>query len=306
MRDRVLVMGEALTDLVPTRDGSLLPTPGGAPANVAAALAVLGVPTSFGGALGDDVFGQAHRKRLTAAGVDLGLCADSPLPTALAVASPAPHGNRYDFHLGATATFHLTPLTDRLTDFAALYTGGLAAVVDPAAEAVHATAQAAAGRLLLVVDPNVRADRTIDPGAALRRLRALCDLAHVVKASDEDVRQLWPDEEPAATCRALAAGGRLVLLTQGAGGATAFLADGTSVSVPPTPVTVVDTIGAGDAFTAGALAGLDASNALRPRAPSELSPTQALDLLTLASRMAAAACATPGANLATTHAREPA
>ena len=99
-----------------------------------------------------------------------------------------------------------------------MYAGGLAAVVEPAAQAVASTAQAAARHSLLVVDPNVREDRTIDPGRSLGLLRELCELAHVVKASDEDLLRLWPDTDPDETCRRLAAGGRLVVLTRGAAG----------------------------------------------------------------------------------------
>ncbi|WP_327250011.1 PfkB family carbohydrate kinase [Streptomyces sp. NBC_01320] len=292
----VLVMGEALTDLVPDRDGRLLPHPGGAPANVATGLARLGVHTAFAGALGGDAFSLAHEDRLAAAGVNLDLAGRSARPTALAVASPTPTGMSYDFHLHDTATFRLTPQVEGLERFQAVYVGGLAAVVPPAADAVAETACAAADSTLLVVDPNVRQDRTVDPGAGLSRLRDLCALAHVVKASDEDIQTLWPESMPDARCRRLADEGRLVVLTRGMHGSTAFLPSGVQISVPAVPVTVVNTIGAGDAFMAGLLAGLAARTVVASGQSVDITAAQARDLLEEGARAAALVCAQTGSD----------
>ncbi|MFD3993259.1 carbohydrate kinase [Streptomyces sp. NPDC058583] len=285
--DAVLVMGEALTDLVPEEDGALRPRPGGAPANVAAQLARLGVRTVFAGTLGDDGFGRRNEDRLRAAGVELDLCGRSSLPTALAVADPGPEGTRYDFHLRDTATFELPDVAERLGGFPVVYVGGLAAVVPPAADVVLATAQAAARHSVLAVDPNVRTDRTLDPESGLRRLRELCALAHVVKVSDEDARRLWPGDAPEAPCRKLAAEGRLVLLTRGADGSSAFLPGDVHVSVPAVPVTVTSTIGAGDAFMAAFLAVLVRSGVLRGDGPATMTAAQAREALEYAASVAA-------------------
>lgn len=190
----VLVLGEALVDLVPVSgDGGVREARfGGAPANVAVGLAGLGTPVSFAGGLGDDGFAAMIEARLRAAGTDLSLCARSALPTALAVAEPDARGTGYHFHLQDTATFRLPDLSAEAAGFGAVYVGGLAAVVEPAASAVRATALAAAGRSLLVVDPNVRRDRTLGPDHGAAALRDLCGLAQVVKASDEDLERLWP------------------------------------------------------------------------------------------------------------------
>ncbi|MFJ3903980.1 PfkB family carbohydrate kinase [Streptomyces sp. NPDC090025] len=287
----VLVVGEALTDLVPEPGGALLPRPGGAPANVAVRLARLGVRTVFAGTFGDDAFGRANERRLRSSGVELGRCGHSPRPTALAVADPAPDGTRYHFHLQDTATFALGSVEVRPGDFSAVYAGGLAAVVAPARAGVLATARAAARHSVLVVDPNVRADRTLDPASGPRRLRELCVLGHVVKVSDEDAALLWPGDPPETSCRALAAGGRLVLLTRGARGSTAFLPGGSQVSVPAVPVAVADTIGAGDAFTAAALAALLREGTLRTGGAAAVTAHGAREALEQAARVAAAALA---------------
>ncbi|MET7620121.1 PfkB family carbohydrate kinase [Streptomyces sp. NPDC005408] len=291
-RDSVLVLGEALIDLVPVpgEPETLRAQPGGAPANVAAGLARLGRPVSFAGALGGDSFARSIERRLAGAGVDLTLCAQSGLPTALAVADPGETGTGYHFHLQSTATFRFPDRAAEVGRFGAVYVGGLAAVVDPAAQAVASTAEAAARRSLLVVDPNVREDRTLDRGRSLALLRDLCELAHVVKASDEDLLRLWPDTAPDETCRRLAAGGRLVILTRGPHGATAHTPSGPPVSVPAVPVAVVNTIGAGDAFMAGTLAWLGTTGGWERM----LSPDRAVSMLEFAAQVAASVVTQPG------------
>lgn len=290
-RDGVLVLGEALIDLVPEPgDPALLRAqPGGAPANVATGLARLGTPVSFAGALGGDAFARSIERRLTDAGVDLSLCGRSPLPTTLAVADPGPEGTAYHFHTDRTATFQLPDRTADVPRFGAVYAGGLAAVVEPAASVVAETARTAARGGLLAVDPNVRVDRTLETGPGLGMLRELCEAAHVVKTSDEDLAGLWPGRDPDASCRALARGGRLVVMTRGARGSTAYTAAGAVVAVPATPVDVVNTIGAGDAFMAGMLAWLAAGSWRL-----DLSPGRAEAMLGHASRVAASVCAQAG------------
>ncbi|MET4923420.1 PfkB family carbohydrate kinase [Streptomyces sp. PSRA5] len=292
----VLVLGEALIDLVPTADDAEahLAQPGGAPANVATGLARLATPSWFAGALGNDGFARSIERRLVSAGVELGLCARPDLPTALAVADPGPEGTGYHFHLQSTATFQLPGRTD-VERFAAVYVGGLAAVVEPAASAVAATARAAAaGSPLLVVDPNVREDRTLDAESGRRQLRELCELGQVVKASDEDLARLWPDSTPDETCRRLAAGGRLVVLTRGSRGSTAYSRGSAEpVSVPAEPVEVVNTIGAGDAFMAAVITWLVSRGAHTGHVP-EFTPELLRDMLGFASRVAASVVAQAG------------
>ncbi|WP_329307583.1 PfkB family carbohydrate kinase [Streptomyces sp. NBC_01260] len=294
--DAVLVMGEALIDLVPRADDPRThrAQPGGAPANVAAGLARLGTPSWFAGALGGDGFARLIEERLVSAGTELGLCARSDLPTALAVADPGPDGTGYHFHLQDTATFRLPERTADVGRFGAVYAGGLAAVVPPAAEAVAATARAGAEHSVLVVDPNVREDRTLDNGSAVRRLRELCELARVLKVSDEDVAALWPGAAPEETCAHLAAGNRLVVLTRGPAGSTAFTRDLGRVSVPAVRVDVVNTIGAGDAFMAAVLSCLAVAGAFRDGGAARLSRGRAAEMLTFASQVAASVVAQSG------------
>ena len=92
---------------------------------------------------------------------------------------------------------------------------------------------------------------------ASAQVDAVVALADVVKASDDDLRWLSPDESIAQhAARWLALGPSIVVVTKGAQGATGFLKDGRRVDVTAPSVTPVDTVGAGDAFMAGLIDGL--------------------------------------------------
>jgi fructokinase len=81
--------------------------------------------------------------------------------------------------------------------------------------------------------------------------------AHVVKASREDLEWLYPSQsvdEVGPQWNEL--GAALVVVTDGADGATAYRKGARPLRRPGRAITLVDTIGAGDAFTAGLLSGL--------------------------------------------------
>jgi fructokinase len=112
-----------------------------------------------------------------------------------------------------------------------------------------------------LIDANVRPDFIDDPADYRDRLDRMIASADIVKVSDEDLEWLLPDSaNPVADM--LARGPNLVLLTKGADGAEAHSAAGTQAHVASQPVTVVDTVGAGDTFNAGVLKSLLDSNAL--------------------------------------------
>src|SRR4029077_16986051 len=82
--------------------------------------------------------------------------------------------------------------------------------------------------------------------------------AHIVKMSDEDLAFLFPGTSPARLAeRWLCADPptQPLVLTQGREGAT-VVTRSARFAVPAVPVVVVDTVGAGDTFTAALLAGL--------------------------------------------------
>jgi len=93
-------------------------------------------------------------------------------------------------------------------------------------------------------------------------------LAHLAKASTDDVEWLYPDQTPDQVARHwLRLGPSTVIMTSSADGAEAFTAQGWSVRRPALDVTVLDTVGAGDSFMAGLIGSLIAR---RQHSPADL------------------------------------
>jgi fructokinase len=255
----IVVVGESLVDLVPSGAEELTVHCGGGPFNTARALARLGQPVTFLGCISDDALGQRLLAALSADGVALDSVVATRLPTTLAFAQlDGDASASYRFYTEGTSAPSLdaaAALAALPADFDALHFGSLGLMLEPLVEAVTAVAQAAASRrAFTILDPNIRPSLIDHRPRYLERLHRVLPLTDVVKVSVEDLAWLEPDvSAEAAARRLLEQGPRIVLITQGAEGAT-VVSPGAVASVPAPRVTVVDTIGAGDAFSAGFLA----------------------------------------------------
>jgi fructokinase len=246
-----VVVGEAITDVIVERTGVETRHPGGSPANVAYGLGRLGRRTVLITELGSDPDGDAIRAHLRAADVEVRTCGTAAR-TSSAVASIGADGSAdYRFDL----TWDLGPVT--LTRFPLLlHTGSLATMVAPGAAAVERLVRDVRGTSTISYDPNIR-PALMGPAAELReRVERLVAGSDVVKASDQDTAFLAPGRDPVDVARAwLRLGPALVVVTLAGAGAVALTRRG-KARVLAAPVTVADTVGAGDAFTAGLLDGL--------------------------------------------------
>lgn len=144
MTNQTVVIGEALIDLIQQEDGRFAAKPGGAPANVAIALARLGVNVSFAGRLSTDKFGEKIRAWLEVEDIDLSLIERTDDPSSLAVASLDSDGKAdYSFYLKGTADWGWTRgafvgLEDKPP--AAVVFGSVAAVIEPGASVIEGLA----------------------------------------------------------------------------------------------------------------------------------------------------------------------
>ncbi|MFD5942686.1 carbohydrate kinase family protein [Streptomyces griseus] len=260
-----LVIGECVADIVRLPEEPDRVHPGGSPANVAYGLARLGHDTTLLTQLGPDAHGRLIRDHLTAAGVEV-RTDDAVGPTPSAAVTLDDHGHAtYAFEVGWT----LGPVAlDRTPGH--VHTGSIAAVVEPGAATVLAAVESLRAGATVSYDPNVRPELMGERARAVVRVERCVALSDVVKASDEDLRWLYPGERPERVAeRWLAAGPALVLVTRGGAGAFALFADGRAVAAAP-PVDVVDTVGAGDAFMSGTLHALAAHGLLGPGARGRL------------------------------------
>ena len=254
----VTVCGEALVDIIVDTAGEVSSVVGGAPLNTARAVARLGQPATFLGGVSTDAFGRRIRALLDADGVVLGLGAQVPEPTTLAIAQLDDDGAAtYRFLMEGTSSAALTPdLALAHADPAArvLHVGTLGLVLQPLADATVALVAAAPDDRMVMVDPNCRPSVMTGSPVFAAALAAVLPRADLVKVSGDDLAFLFPGEDPAAAAAALqAASGATVLFTDGAA-AVHVLAPGIDVVVGVPQVAVVDTVGAGDAFSGGVLA----------------------------------------------------
>ena len=288
---RILVIGEALVDVVPDSTGQPQDFPGGSPANVAIALARLGREVRLVTLLGDDDRGAAVRVWLESSEVTvLSRPTASGRTSSAAVTLDESGAASYDFDLD----WHLDEVAETGD---VLHVGSIATVLDPGADAVLDAVRAHRGRALVSLDPNARPAITPDRAGPVARVEELVTLSDVVKVSDEDLHWLHPDDDPVATAtRWAGAGPGLVVVTRGGDGAVAVRPDGTTLEVPGVPVAVADTVGAGDTFS-GVL--VDALLGLGVRGGDELRALSNRDVLgavTTAAIGAAINVSRPGAN----------
>lgn len=242
----VVVVGESLVDVIVGADGSRAEHAGGSAANAALALARLEVPVRLATSWGPDERGAELEDHLGSQGV--ALLGD---PVVLASTSTA-HASvdadgaaRYEFDV----TWDLPSLPDGAPP-AVLLLSSLAPLVEPGASKVRGLLDAWP-RTRVVYDLNIRAAITGTGHEVVAAVESVAARSHLVKASDEDLRALWPELGlVAAAHRLLRLGARTVVITRGRAGAL-WVQQGRLVAEPAVlSDQVVDTIGAGDTFGA--------------------------------------------------------
>ncbi|MGE4250478.1 MAG: carbohydrate kinase [Parvibaculaceae bacterium] len=298
----ILCCGEALIDMIPgvTADGAaaFVPKTGGSLFNTAIALGRLGVPSGFFGGLSTDFFGDELRKALAAANVDISLAPVSERYTITAFVKLDGKQARYSFidegsACRMLAPQDLTPLPDRIT---ALHLGSFPLAIEPCGSAFEELCRRECRSRVIHFDPNIRANLIKDRRAHRHRVERIVAMSDLIKMSDEDLA--WMAEGASIEAFAqdwLARGAKLVVVTRGRDGAIAFT-QRFRVEVPGLDVTVADTIGAGDTFTAGLLAAFHEAGRLSKAAIAALDRESVLAALKLAVRAAAVTVSRPGAD----------
>lgn len=294
----ITVVGECLVDLIEDPSGEVIAHPGGSPANVAVALARLGQPTTLLTQLGDDAHGRLLRAHLAGSGVRLDAASVPDLAsTSVARTRVGADGQaRYDFSIVWRSFPELSAVG---LGSRCLHTGSLATVLGPGADDVLALVRDRRAGTMISYDPNCRPSLMGDRTTVRQRVEELVAASDVVKVSLEDLAWLHPGREHGQVGREwLDRGATLVVVTRGDGGAWAVTLRG-AVQVDARPVQVVDTVGAGDAFTAGLLAALDQRDLLgvaRRPVLRDVGPDTLAAVLAEAAHVAAVTCGRRGAD----------
>ncbi|OOG59718.1 carbohydrate kinase [Rhodanobacter sp. C03] len=260
----ILCFGEALIDFhAEGGDGSgfarhFVPFAGGAPANVAVAVARLGGAARFAGMLARDRFGDFLLHSLQQAGVGTDdVKRTDTANTALAFVTLDAHGERsFSFYRERTADLLFRPehfRADTFRDIAVLHVCSNS-MTDPALAATtrEGMQRAYGAGALVSFDLNLRPalwPADVDPHPLLWPALHLAD---VVKLSAEEFTWLARDGEQAALDRLWQGRTRLVVVTDGAKPLRWFHPD-VEGELPCYPVEAVDATAAGDAFVGGLL-----------------------------------------------------
>jgi fructokinase len=312
----VLCLGEALVDRLgrpgddPFGEGPCDDRLGGAPANVACALARLGTPSAFVGRVGADAIGDAFQQLFGARGVNIeALQLDPQRPSRIVLVRRDAAGERQfggfagdrgkGFADQALAAEGLSAALGPLLAAARWLLVGTIPLASPAAASALQLAcrEAAAAGVALALDVNWRPtfwDPAADPAsgptpAQLALIQPLLRQAALLKCAREEALWLFGSTDPAAVSAALPQR-PAVLITDGAAPLRWWLG-GAGGELPAFRVPVVDTTGAGDAFTAGLLHGLvEHSSRL-----TTVSDEQGLELMRFASACGALVCQGAGA-----------
>lgn len=300
----VLVIGEALVDVVHGINGEIKNIPGGSPANTGVALARLGTKTYMKARTSNDEFGTEIRNYLTNQGVNLdySLVVDSPSSVINAVIQKDGSA-KYDANLKGAADYGWTfeELNQVINpDIQIVQLGSLTSYVEPGATNVEKwfSQLRQSNKYLLTFDPNIRHPLDGENEVHVRsRAKKLASLSHVVKASDEDLNWIFSNKNPQdSAIKIIESGASLVIVTLGKKGSFAVNKKLEIVEVPAKEVAVIDTIGAGDTFAAALITQLLEKSWINENALEKLSSADLIEILNNCSMASAITCSRQGAN----------
>ncbi|MGE3194813.1 MAG: PfkB family carbohydrate kinase [Microbacteriaceae bacterium] len=261
----VLVIGEALIDIVERSGEEPLEHVGGSPANVALGLGRLGIPVRLRTALARDSRGERIAAHLAASGVALDEASFALDRTSTAIARIDESGDAaYEFDISWRLD---EPVTLGETDV--IHVGSIGCFIEPGATSIIGIFGARGANTRITFDPNIRPALVGSHESALARTEQLAGESDVVKLSDEDAAWLYPGAGVDWVLdRLLALGARVAAVTLGGEGAI-LASSGARVRIEPRRIEPRDTLGAGDTFMASLVASV-ATGMLGDDAPSLL------------------------------------
>ena len=298
----IVCCGEALIDMLPRKSAEGVavyqPFNGGSIFNTAIALGRLGIKTGFFTGLSTDFFGDSLKAGLTESHVDLKYIKFWDKPSTLAFVKLDNGQARYSFFDDNSAGRMLTKkdLPKLARDVSVLHFGSFSMIMDPGAATLEALMKRETKSRVICYDPNIRPTLVKDRKAYLARIARLIAMCDILKVSDEDVKWITGKDDIAGTARKwLKAGAKVVVITKGGNGVEAFTKR-FSIQQPSVNVKVVDTVGAGDTFTAGFLTALSKAGKLTKAGMAGLDEATVRDAVNFAARAAAVTVSREGAN----------
>jgi fructokinase len=308
VRDLLTCVGEILIDFLPIEEHNetvgFRMRPGGGPFNVAVGLARLGRPTAFAARLADDFFGHQLGRYLAQQGISADfLIADQSAPTTLAFVASEDGEPAFTFYGEGAADTRLTSADLPAAFFertAILHFGGISLLRGSTPDTVEAAIGRLSGQALISFDPNMRPALVRDEAAYRARIDRCLTHSDLLKVSAADLAWLAPGRPAEEVARELLSQGpAMITLTLGGDGAVALRASEAGVEriqADGFPIKVVDTVGAGDSFSAGMLAALHERGVASRAALLALPAAAVAECLRFAAAAAAITCTRLGAD----------
>ena len=258
---KVIAIGEALIDFIPHEKGralnnveNFLRVPGGAPLNVAAAVAKLGGKSQMLTKLGQDGFGDAILNEVKPLGVDVSrISRTKEANTALAFVSLREDGERdFSFYRNPSADMLLSAEEICSEDFNErdiLHFCSVSLIDAPIKEAHRRAIEIAKEKgCLISFDPNVRLPLWKQPEDCRKAILEFLPLSNIVKISDEELEFITGIKDEKEALDSLLTGDvKVIIYTKGTNGAE-FITKERVIFSPSFKVSAQDTTGAGDSF----------------------------------------------------------
>ena len=286
----IAILGEALIDFKSTGPLAFQGFIGGSSLNVATASTRLGQSTAFLAQISTDIFGHALAEHIHREGIDPRFVLRSDAPTTLAFVEERDGQAHFSFigNGAADSLYDPRPRPELPGSVRFMQFGSISLLKDPTQQSIVDIIAAHRDRVTVVLDPNCRPALTPDVAGCKRKLEGWLRLAHLVKVSDQDLGWLEPGRKLEDVARDwLEHGPHVVIVTRGEKGSMLVRRGRDALEIETPNVSVVDTVGAGDTFTAGLMVGLLEHN----HTQSAQLETHADDVLLEVMRFAAAAAA---------------
>jgi fructokinase/2-dehydro-3-deoxygluconokinase len=264
---------KAKSDPASCVNADVRPAEGGSVANTACAIARLEIPVLFAGTCGLDAYGQMLKRGLEREGVDTSLLRMEPdKPTQLVLLVLNEQGDRTAFacpaHLGSQHSILPDQIpADIVERISWLHVTGMMLREDPAASTqLDLMRRCRESGVPVSFDINVRVE-ALQNELFAKNLGLAKELAdYILGSSFDEIPLLAGERDAELAAQKLAAHGAAVISRSGDQGADLFR-NGTRIHAPAFPVTVADTVGAGDAFDgafiAAKLSGLSDADAMQ-------------------------------------------
>lgn len=270
----VYSFGEVLIDMLPTESGKFVPMAGGAPANVAVAVAKLGGNSYILGGLSSDNMGQLLKNELRANNVDTRFAAIKPNKTAIVLVTLDNEGERsFEFYRDNTADLayneiDLAKVKWQKDGILHLCSNTLCTEQDHQLS-LSAISQAKANEMTVCIDVNLRLNLWAkhEIPNLLERIEQTFQYTDIVKLSHEELDWLAQTKQTSTTeylSYLISSNIKLVLITDGSNDIRAIMQTGEQTVTPP-QTSAVDTTGAGDSFIGGFLYQLASAASDLPR-----------------------------------------